>query len=54
MEDIVTDTRTTSLSKKPERPILKKQLSAPTQSEDDQQAFREETRVAEYGKIRLI
>lgn len=49
VNDIMSDSKT-----KPEKPILKKQTSTDTkalvQNGDESQAYREESRVAEYGK----
>lgn len=54
VEDIITDSKSSSVVRKPEKPILKKQTSdtrALAQNGDEPQAYREESRVAEYGKI---
>lgn len=49
VNDIMSDSKA-----KPEKPILKKQTSTDTkalvQNGDESQAYREESRVAEYGK----
>ena len=54
VEDIITDSKSTSIVRKPEKPILKKHTSSDTkalaQNGDEPQAYREESRVAEYGK----
>lgn len=54
VNDIITDSKTKSVVAKPEKPILKKQSTtdtkALTQNGDESQAYREESRVAEYGK----